>query len=174
MKIHSESRIAHPRSVVFAAYRDRLPEIAAFIPDIQAVNVLARSDAGPLVTLHNEWVSDREVPSYATKLIRPQDLQWDDHASWDASAFVCNYEIKTRVFTEAVRCVGRNTFTEDGDGTKVVLTGDFNITNLKIPGVPSFLAKKMIPKVEQFIVGLITPNLERTNEAVGAFLDAQG
>jgi len=65
-------------------------------------------------------------------------------------------------------------FVEDGDVTKVVLEGDFEVDVKQIPGVPRLLAGRIAPQIEKFIVQLIQPNLEKTNQAVGTFLDAQG
>ena len=174
MKFRSESTIAHPREAVFAAYRDRLPEIVKFIDDISGVNVLSREDEGSITRLHNEWVSDREVPSVAASFIKPEHLRWDDYATWDESNFTCAFDIKTRAFTDAVRCTGRNLFVSDPRGTRVILEGDFDVKDISVPGVPKFMAKRMIPQIEKFIISLIRPNLEKVNHALGAYLDAQG
>ncbi|MCB9663341.1 MAG: hypothetical protein H6732_04455 [Alphaproteobacteria bacterium] len=174
MKFRSESVIAHPRDAVFETYRDRLSEVAAYLDDIKAVNVLARGEEDGLVTLHNEWIAARDVPPAFKAFIKPEQLAWDDHATWDASAFRCQFDIRTRVFTEHVRCTGTDQFVEVPQGTKVVLEGDFTLTLDSLPGVPSFLLKRMLPQIEQFIVGLIQPNLEKTNGAIGRFLDDQG
>jgi hypothetical protein len=37
--------------------------------------------------------------------------------------------------------------------------------------VPRMIAGPLAPKVEAFIVALITPNLERVNEGLAAYLD---
>lgn len=174
MKFRSESTIPHPRDAVFAAYRDNLPEVIRFLDDISAVNVLAREETGGVVKLHNEWVSERDIPSVAQQFIKPEHLRWDDHASWDASSYVCHFDIRTRAFTDAVRCDGTNTFVDDPKGTRVILEGTFEVTNIKVPGVPSFLAKRLVPQIESFIIGLVRPNLEKVNEAVGRYLDTQG
>lgn len=173
MKFRSESIIAHPRSAVFEAYRDHLPEVAAYLDDIRAVNVLERTELGTVVRLHNEWVGDREIPAAFRAFIKPDQSSWDDHATWDASTYMCQFDIRTRVFTDHVRCTGSDSFLEVPQGTKVVLEGEFTLTLDHLPGVPSFLLKRMLPQVEQFIVGLIQPNLEKTNVAVGRYLDAQ-
>lgn len=174
MRFTSTSTIAHPRAAVFAAYRDRLPEIVAYMEDISEVVVLSRADEGGVTTLHNEWHSAREVPKVAQAFIKPDQLQWDDYASWDEGAFRCTFDIKTRAFREAVRCHGTNTFVEEGGVTKVVLEGLFEVDLKHIPGVPRLLAGRIAPQIEKFIIQLIQPNLEKTNQAVGAFLDAQG
>ena len=58
MQIYSESRIAYPREQVYLTYRDRMSEIAAFIPDVREIIVHAREDTDHGVKLHNEWISD--------------------------------------------------------------------------------------------------------------------
>jgi hypothetical protein len=174
MEIRSESRIKYPRDQVYRAYRDRLPEIATYIPDIKEIVVKSRADTADGAKLHNEWVADREIPGFAQAILKPEHLRWDDHAEWHDGEHYVAWVLKTRAFTDAVRCSGRNTFLEDGSGTRVVLTGDLTIDLKEIPGVPSFLAKRIAPQVEKFIVSLITPNLERVNASIERFLDAAG
>lgn len=175
MEIKSESRILYPREVVYRAYRDRLAEVAEYIPDIKAVVVKQRIDDGKITRLHNEWISERDVPMFAQKILRPDMLRWDDFATWDENVYACDWRIKTRAFTEAVTCSGRNQFVADGpNATRVVLSGDFKIDLKEIPGVPRILAGTIAPQVEKFIVSLITPNLLKVNESLGKFLDEHG
>jgi len=174
MKIHSVSMIHHSREAVFRAYRDRLSEICAYIPDVREIAVQSRKDSGSVIELHNVWKAQREVPTALKIALKPESLEWDDYARWDEAAFVCDWEIKTRVFREKVSCKGRNTFTVQGDLTKVHLTGDLEIDMAKVPGVPRILAKRLGPKVEKFIVSLITPNLEQVNKSLEQFLDEKG
>jgi hypothetical protein len=174
MEIKSESRIAWPRAQVYAAYRDRLPEIAAYIPDISKITVHSRTPTPAGVKLHNEWVSNAEIPAIAQRFLKPEHLRWDDYADWNDPGFYVAWTLKTRAFTESVRCSGRNTFVEDGaGGTRVLLTGTLEIELRDIPGVPSFVARAIAPQVEAFIVKMITPNLEQVNRSIQRFLDAQ-
>lgn len=172
MQILSESRIAYPREQVYLAYRDRLPEIAALIPDVREVKVMAREVTATGVTLHNAWTSDREIPSIVAKILRPEHLVWDDHATWNDAGSYVDWVIKPRAFRDAVHCAGRNLLIADGDHATVVrLTGDLAIDIREIPGVPTFLATRLAPQVEKFIVSLITPNLEQVNAGIERFLD---
>ena len=173
MEIRSESRISYPRQRVYETYRDKLSEISAYMPDIKDIIVHSRAEADGQVKIHNEWISDREIPAVVAKIIKPEHLRWDDHATWHDDGFYVDWVIKTRAFTEAVTCSGRNAMIADGDNTIVRLTGDLKITVTKIPGVPSFLAKRLAPQVEKFIIGLITPNLKNTNKSLQDFLDAE-
>ncbi len=171
MEIRSESRIKHPQDRVFAVYRDRLPEVAKYIPDIKEVIVKKREEAGDVIKLHNEWASDRDIPSVLKAFLKPEYLRWDDFATWNETGKYCDWTIKTRVFTDSFVCSGRNSFIADGQETRVVLTGNISINLKELPGVPSFLAKRVGPQLEQFIVSTITPNLEQVNKSLQRFMD---
>lgn len=173
MKFRSESVIAHPRDEVFKAYRDQLGDVVPYISDISEINVLDRKEAGSVVTLHNEWVSDSDIPTVAQAFLKPEHLRWDDYATWNEDSHTVAFQIKTRVFTDAVKCTGTNTFIAEGDKTRVVLEGDFEVNLKGVPGVPRFLAGRIVPQVEKFIIAMVTPNLEKTNQAIGTFLDAK-
>lgn len=173
MQINSESRIPYPQEQVFLAYRDRMPEIAEFIPDIKEIKVVSREDGDGTVTLHNEWASDSEVPAVVSKIIKPEHLRWDDYATWHDDGCYAEWQLKTRAFTEAVTCSGRTEVVADGDGCIVRLKGDLTIELKEIKGVPSFLAKRLAPQVEKFIVALVTPNLKQVNASIERFLDSE-
>ena len=55
-----------------------------------------------------------------------------------------------------------------------MLQGQLHIDLRDIRGVPSFVAKRLAPRLESFIVGMIAPNLEQVNRSIERFLDAQG
>ena len=174
MRIQSESTIQHPRDVAFAAYRDRLPEIAAYIPDIREIIVQAREEEGSVVSLHNEWFADTDIPKMVQSVVRPEMLRWDDFASWDSERFVCSWNLRVGAFTESVNCSGTNTFVAVGPTeTRVILAGDLTLDLSNVRGVPRFMARKLGPQIERFIVAMITPNLEQVNQSLQAFLDAQ-
>lgn len=174
MRIHSESLIRHPVREVFLTYRDRLPEIAAYIEDIKEIQVNSREESGDVTKLHNVWIADREVPTFARAFLKPEMLRWDDYAEWRLGEHRCYWEIKPRAFTASVKCKGTNTLVAvDANTTRVILEGDLKIDMKGVPGVPRLVAGRVAPKVEQFIVSLITPNLVKTNQSLGRFLDDQ-
>ena len=173
MKIRSETRLHHPIEKVFEAYRDRMAEVAAFLPDVESIEVISRTEEDGKVILHNEWRADVDIPAVATKFLKPEHLRWDDYATWDTGLRKCAWRIETRVFSDGFTCAGTTELTEDGDGTRIVLDGDISISLSGVPGVPGFLGKRIAPQVEKFVVALIAPNLEKTNEAIGRYLDSQ-
>ena len=172
MKINSESRINHPQSDVYLAYRDRLPEVASYIPDIKEIRVESREQTAAGIKLHNLWIADREIPRMVQGFVKPHMLRWNDYADWNDAGAYCDWRLQIPAFPNNVTCSGRNSFYADGDSTRVVLTGELEI-NPNFPGIPRMVARRLAPQIERFIVMLITPNLERVNQSLGAFLDAQ-
>jgi hypothetical protein len=172
MKIQSESRIHHPIELVYQCYRDRLPQIAPYTPDIKEIIVRSREDTDVGPKIHNVWVADREIPKVVAGLIKPEMLQWDDFAQWNNQAQHVDWRLNIPSFPDQVQCSGRNAFFPDGpNATRVVLSGDLQINVKNIPGVPRILAGRLTPKIESFIVKLITPNLEKVNQSLEQFLD---
>jgi hypothetical protein len=176
MNIHSECRIHHPRERVYLAYRDDLPAIARdYIPDVREIRVHSREERDGVVVLHNEWIAHRDIPALVSRFLKPEMLRWDDFATWVDAEHHVDWKLRTRVFTEKVRCAGRNSFRADGeDATLVVLTGELHIDLRDIPGVPSLLAGRLAPVIEDFIVQLITPNLVAVNRSLERYLDDRG
>ena len=160
MKLEADAHIAFPRPVVFSAYRDRLPEMLPYLPDIKAITVQSRDEPEPSITkLINVWEAQSDIPKIAQRIITPDMLAWTDHATWNQDKWTCDWQIETRLFTENVTCGGHNEYLEDGKGTLLKIRGELDVRLKGIPGVPSFLAGSVKPHVEKFIVDLLKPNL---------------
>lgn len=172
MDINASSLIRHPRELVYRVYRDELPEIAAYIPNVKRVETMSRTEADGHVKLHNVWTGKGDIPRVAQGIIKPEMVAWDDYADWDDAASRCNFSIKIRVFTDKFSCSGSNVITAEGPNlTRVTLKGVLTVDLRDIPGVPRILASRIAPQVEAFIVSLVRPNLEQVNTALGTYLD---
>ena len=152
-----------------------MPQIAPYTPDIREIIVKSREELEQGPKIHNVWVADRDIPKIAQGIIRPDMLQWDDYAEWNDAEQHVDWRLHIPSFPDALKCSGRNAFFADGpNSTKVVLTGDLQINMKKVPGVPRLLAGRIAPKIESFIIMLITPNLEKVNQSLERFLDDKG
>lgn len=175
MQISASSVIRHPRARVYQAYRDELPQIAPYMPNIKEIIVRSRDERPSGVKLHNEWIGRGEIPRVVQSIIKPEMVRWDDYAEWDDAGSFCAWRIGLRVFADNVKCGGTNRFTEETPAsTRVTLSGALDIDLRDIPGVPRILASRIAPQVEKFIIALIMPNLEQVNAALGRYLDAKG
>lgn len=172
MEILASSTVRHPRERVFRAYRDELPKIAAYMPNVKQVVVQRREEGPGWVKLHNVWTGKGEIPKVVQPVLKPEVLLWDDFATWHEADSYCEWRIGLRVFNEKFKCSGTNHIRAEGAHTRVELRGDLELDLRDIPGVPRLLAGTLRPQLEAFIVKMIRPNLEETNVALGRYLDA--
>lgn len=171
MRIEADSILPFSRAVVFHAYRDDLPKVVEFLPNVRAIEVKKRETEGTVTTLFNVWHGGGEVPAAARALLDEKALSWDDHAVWDESTYMCNWTINTHAFTDAVTSKGQTKLIElTPDRTRIELRGEFAIDLKKVRGIPSFLAGSVGKAVEGFLSKQITANLTSTTDALSRYL----
>jgi hypothetical protein len=172
MKFSLVDEIPHPRELVFTTHRDKLTDLVPYLNQVRSIVTESRVEEGPVVRLLNRWhASDAEVPAPIRPLLRPERLTWLDKATWDMSRWRCDWEITITALPEAVTARGSSVFLEEGAETIVQMSGEFLIHPDKIPGVPTFVAKAAAPALEKFIVGLLQPNLRKSNQAIQQYID---
>jgi hypothetical protein len=171
VRIEADAVIPFPRDVVFRAYRDELPQVAAFIPNVRSIEVRSRTEEGSAVKLHNVWHGGGDIPAAVRAVVDEKVLSWDDFASWDAGSLEATWKIRTHAFTEAVSCSGTTRILPVGEHkSRVELTGEFAIDARRISGIPSMLAGSIGKTVESFLARQIMANLASTTEALSRYL----
>ncbi|MFN8103199.1 MAG: hypothetical protein U0U69_01910 [Acidimicrobiia bacterium] len=175
MRIDTDATIHHRRDVAFRAVRDHMVEVAEHLPNITAIDVVERKEpSAGVVEFVNVWHGEGAIPAVAKPFIKASMLRWTDHAHWDENDWSCDWRMETAFMTDRVTCSGRNTYEAvDDDHTILHISGDITIDLTGFPGVPSVISRRARPAVEKFVVGLVTPNLAKTAEAVDAYLDAE-
>lgn len=175
MKFNLTDEIAFGRDQVFSTHRDKLLELVEYLPNVDEVVVDSREENGAVVQLVNLWKgASSDVPAPLRPVIKPEMLAWVDRASWDGARYRCDWHITITALPEAVTAKGFNLFLDDGDTTTIQMSGEFSIHPDKVPGVPAFMARRLAPTLEKFVVGLLQPNLKRTNQAVEEYLEDNG
>lgn len=173
MKLNGRSKLSFPRDVVFRAYRDRLPEVVPFLPNVRSIDVTERHEDGPRTSLLNVWHAKGEIPPVAQKFLKPEMLAWTDRAVWDESTLVATWTIETHALPGVVKCEGRTLFHAEADGgTTMEIDGELEIDMSKAP-IPRLLASTFRPLVERIIVAALTPNLVQVGDSVEKFLQSQ-
>ena len=174
MELRTEALISQPRDAVFRAYRDSLPDLLDYLPNVRGIEVKSRKDDGPRTSMVNVWHGGGDIPAPIVKILGDSSLSWDDFATWNQDAWTVEWNIRTSVFTEAVSCSGKNTFIELGpDRTRLEIVGDISIDVKKVKGVPSFLAGSIGKTVENFLVKQITANLTSVSDALTRYLQSK-
>jgi len=174
MKFTVNDEIAFPLDLVFPTYRDKLHEMLDYMDNVEKIEVKSREENGDIVKLLNHWHgSASDIPSALRPVFKPDSLSWLDKATWDTGRHRVDWEITLVALPEAVTAKGFTMYKEDGDVTLVQISGEFLIHPDKVPGVPTFVAKRLAPTLEKFVVGLLQPNLKKSNQAVEEYLDDQ-
>jgi hypothetical protein len=175
VKFSLVDELPHPRDLVFSTHRDKLRELVEYMPNVASVVTESRVVEGPVVRLVNLWTgASDDVPAVIRPLVKPEHLTWVDRAVWDESKYRCDWEITLSAVPDAVTARGFNTFLEEGGETIIQMNGEFLIHPDRIPGVPVFVAKATAPAFERFVVGLLQPNLRRSNQAVQQYIEDHG
>jgi hypothetical protein len=174
MKFNLTDEIAFPLDEVFHTHRDCLVELVDYLPNVEEVVVESREESDGVVKLVNRWKgASSDVPAPLRPVIKPEMLTWIDRAQWDESRHRCDWQITLTALPEAVTAKGFNLFLDEGDETVIQMSGEFVIHPEKVPGMPTFMAKRLAPTLEKFVVGLLQPNLKRSNKAVEEYLEDQ-
>lgn len=169
MDISVQTTVPYPRDQVFDTMRDKLPELAAYLPNVDSITVQRRDEQGATIALDNLWKAARtEVPAVARPFVDKDKLTWLDKARWADGA--CDWVIEVGMFPDRVNCVGRTTFHDTGNGhTEVHIKG---VLEISLKGMlPGLIARRAGPKIEAFVIKLIQPNFQKTAEAVRRYLD---
>ena len=180
MEIKTDVTLPFPRERVFATYRDRLPELLVYLPNIRKLTVEKREErAGEEVYLVNEWHGGGEIPAVARSFLRESMLSWTDHATWKKAEWLCAWSTDVHAFPGAFQSSGHNRFVETpilvgGDpraprGTRIEFRGQLACDASKVPGVPRLVARTLNGTVEKLFVGKIGENLVGVGRASASF-----
>ena len=161
--------INHPINNVYEVYRDMLPDLVPYLPNVDDIVVEQREEADGRVKMLNRWKVNGSIPRAVRPFFNDKMLSYADHADWVDADRLVNWHLVIGAFPEAVKCGGTNYFKEPGE---VLLTGELTVDLSKIRGVPRLL-RRLSPTVEKFVLELVKPNLSAVTSAVARYLDEQ-
>jgi hypothetical protein len=170
MDIKADVTLPFPRDTVYSAYRDRLPELVAHLPNIQQIKVLKREEGPGEVRLVNEWTGGGDIPKAARSVLKESMLRWTDYATWKSDLYIVEWRTEVGAFPGVVTSSGTNRYVETPEGTRLELRGTLVCDAAKLPGVPRILAGGVNPLVEKFLVGQVQVNLVAVAKGVGKLL----
>ena len=175
MDFEYRETITHPAAQVYGVLRDRLEELPPFLPGVELIETLEREPAGEgRHRIVRQW---HATPDTAPAAVRPfitrKMTTWKDHALWIDEAAHVEWWFETLHFDKLYECRGVNYVEDQGNGTTVLrLTGGLVVHPDNLPGVPRFLSRKLAPKIERWVMNMVTPNLAQMPKALQAFLDS--
>lgn len=172
MKFDADSVVPFPRDVVFRAYRDELHRALPYMPNVRAIEVRSQEELEPGVwRFMRVWTAGGDIPAPLRGFLPEGVLRWDDDALWSEKSWTSEWDIRTHLFTEAIRCSGRTLIVEIGaDRTRVEMHGDLQLDYKKIANLPELVAMPLVRTTESYLTRQITANLASTADAITRYL----
>ena len=172
MKFHIVDEIPYERELVFSTHRDKLLELVPYFGNIDKIEVPSRDEEDGIVRFENMWYGKSgDIPAPLRPILSADRLKWLDRAEWDENNWRCQWEIEIPVLPGAITARGMNRFRDEGGETVIEMNGEFIVHADKVPGIPTFAAKRILPILERFIVAQLEPNLRNANRAVERYID---
>lgn len=174
MQFQCTDEVGHDIEEVFKLVRDDMTALVPYLNDVEEIKVLERKDEPGGIRIVNVWRgSTSKAPSIVQKFISPELVTWNDHAFWPKDKRLAEWRLEPRIGGRLFECKG-TTEVIPGSGPgrcKIQIKGDLNIYPERLPGVPRLLAGTVRSKIEEFVVGMIVPNLQTMARGVQGYFD---
>lgn len=174
MQFECTDEVGHDIEEVFHLVRDDMTALVPYLSDVEEIKVLERKDEPGGIRIVNVWRgSTSKAPGIVQKFISPELVTWTDHAFWPKDRKLAEWRLEPRVGGRLFECKGTTAVipgTAPGR-CKIQIKGDLNIYPERLPGVPRLLAGTVRSKIEEFVVGMIVPNLQTMARGVQGYFD---
>ena len=175
MKLESKDIIPRSREEVYNVLKNDLEKLVPYMPNVSKIEMVNRTEKGEGITaITNHWYANAEIPTIAKKFIKEDLMSWKDKAVWNDKEFFVEYELESFWGNDIYDATGKNIISELGPNkTQLYLTCDLVIHPNKVPGVPKFLVKKVLPAIEGLIQKVLQPNLTSLGKGLNEYFKAQ-
>ena len=174
MKIESKSTVNQPIDAVFELLKNDINLLVPHLPNISKVEEVSRESKGKKEFVTNAWTANAELPSILKKIAKPELLSWNDIAEWDIEKKCVTYKLESKLAADLYTAQGKNTLTAvDENTTEMHFLCEVIPHPENFPGVPKFLAKKIVPALETLLKLLIEPNFKTMNEGIKKYFGSK-
>lgn len=169
----SFTMVKHPIEQIWAAMRDRLPEVAVYLDDLESIVTLERSHGpdGRLLLL-NRWHARQRIPSILQGMLGTDVISWIDQAEWNDATFCCEWRITPSVLPDYIDCHGMTRYEPAmaGRGTRVSFDGTFELRPGALSRIPATLEPAIVGLVENIVSTVIPRNLAKAINSAGQLI----
>jgi hypothetical protein len=175
MRFQKTSKVTHPAAVVLDVMMNRMHEVVPFMPSIESIDLKEREDLPDgRVRIIRHWQGAADVLPIALRpFVSKEALGWIDTAIWTPAAYKVDWTLTTKL-SRFYDCSGTNYFEphpkEPETATRIRITGTLEVHADRLPGVPSFIASRLKPQIEKFVVDMLAPNLTETASGLQRYL----
>jgi hypothetical protein len=179
VRFELHDRITHPATLVLETMIERMETIVPFLANVESIARQERIELphGRIQIVRRWQGAASAVPAPLSPFLSRDLFAWIDTAIWTPAQYKVNWTHTAAVpqVAKLYECIGENFFEPDpaapDTATRVRLTGNLSIHADAIPGVPTFLGRRLAPQIERFIVGMIEPNLANLATGLQRYFD---
>ena len=175
MLIKQTEFIQVDRRRAYDLVKNNLEAIADYLPSVDRIELIQKeTNAKGNELLTNHWFAKVTLPFFLKSIISKDLLSWKDTACWIDDELRVVYELESFYGNDFFEAKGENRFLEDSPGrTKLELQCQVTINADKIPGVPTALAKKVVPAIEKIVEKMLQPNLSSLGKALNSYIESE-
>src|SRR5260221_306099 len=119
-----------PVDRLWTTVRDRMPELAKMLDDVERVTVVRRDLlADGRVRIVNEWRAKPRLPVSIESIIGTDAFVWLDRAEWNQSDRRCLWQIEPQFFNGRIHCHGVTLYEPamGGRGCRITFEGALDL-----------------------------------------------
>ena len=156
---------------------DEMEAVVPFLPNVESITLCSRDPPrdGRIRIVRRWQGAVEQVPLVLRPFASPDWLAWIDTAVWVPAESKVEWQHSPVVqrLDGLYQCRGTNFFDAAGNdaATRIRITGDLAVYPHKLPGVPRFLAPRLAPQIEKFLINLVSPNLTDLVRGLQSYLD---
>ena len=155
-------------SQIWTAIRDRTPELAKLLDDVDEVVVLERKQLPDgRVRLVNEWRATHRLLHSLKPVLGSDSIVWLDHADWSDADWQCRWRVEPKFLAGRVRCEGTTSYEPamGGRGSKITFQGQLELDPRSLGRAASIIPSGAAPIIESIVTVLIPKNFRKIVEA---------
>jgi hypothetical protein len=160
--------VKQPLEPVWKTVRDRLPQLAPLVDDLESVTVIQRDTPGHgRVRLLNQWCTRQTVPSFLQPKLGAAAIGWLDRNEWDEATRCCSWEIEPNILGDHINCRGTTSYETAmaGRGTRVTFEGVFDLSPAALRSVAGPFERPLTAFVESIVTTMVPKNFRKILEA---------
>lgn len=163
--------VKQPVGGMWTTVRDRLPELAARLDDIETITVIEREQISPgKLRLLNEWRSTQRIPGLLQGALGTAEVSWLDRNEWDDAGHRCTWSIEPSILRGHIVCRGETSFAPamGGRGARITFSGEFDIAPDALRRLAGPLASPLSTFAESIVSTIVPRNLRKVMDAAAS------
>lgn len=177
MHFSKTSYVSHTAADILDLMMNRMDEVVPYMPSIESIELKEKqAGADGTVRIVRYWQgSSDSVPVALRAFVSKDLLGWTDTAIWHPAEYKVEWDLATSL-SRLYECGGTNYFEPDPkdpkNRTRIRITGNLAVHPERLPGVPRFIAARLGPQIETWILEMLTPNLTDVAKGLQGYFDA--